>query len=47
MLRQVAQSGHKINEIDPDKAFTDVRLTRLRDGEVLIQVGSPPGLRNW
>lgn len=43
VLRRVAQSGHKINEINPDAAFTDVALTTLRAGDVLLEIGAPPG----
>ncbi len=43
ILARVAQSGHKITEIDPEKAFTDVRLSKLKDGETLIETGAPPG----
>ncbi|MEM7116266.1 MAG: hypothetical protein AAF614_27765 [Chloroflexota bacterium] len=43
ILIRVAQSGHKVNEIDPEIAFTDVALTTLREGDVLLEVGAPPG----
>jgi hypothetical protein len=43
VLVRVAQSGHKIHNIDPERAFTDVRLTSLREGEILILAGAPPG----
>ena len=43
LLMRVAESGHKMRNLDPDKAFTDVRLTRLKEGETLINAGAPPG----
>ncbi len=43
VLVHVGQSGHKIKEIDPDKAFTDVRMADLKEGDILIKVGAPPG----
>ncbi|MGJ5633192.1 hypothetical protein [Nostoc sp. CALU 1950] len=43
ILLRVSQSGHKIHNIDPHKAFTDVYLSSLEAGETLIQAGSPPG----
>lgn len=43
VLLRISQSGHKTQKIDPDKAFIDVRLTRLKEGETLIRAGAPPG----
>ncbi|MEA5565365.1 hypothetical protein [Anabaena sp. UHCC 0399] len=43
ILLRVSQSGHKIQNIDPLKAFTDVYLSVLKEGETLIKAGSPPG----
>lgn len=42
-LLRIAQSGHKVAEIDPDKAFRNVRVTHLKEGEVLINADSPHG----
>jgi len=39
----VAQTGHKTQRIDPEIAFTDVRLIELHQGEVLLEAGAPPG----
>ena len=43
VLARVAQSGHKVRSMDPARAFTDVRLTKLKGGETLIHAGAPPG----
>jgi hypothetical protein len=43
VIAQVAQSGHKTERIDPELAFTDVRLIGLHQGEVLLHAGAPPG----
>jgi hypothetical protein len=43
ILLRVAQSGHKTRNLNPDKTFTDVRLTTLKEGETLITAGAPPG----
>lgn len=42
-LQKIAQSGHKIDDIDPDTAFRNVRVTHLSEGDVLIQADSPHG----
>lgn len=41
-LARLAQSGHQTQQIDSERAFTDVRLGRLRQGETLLQAGAPP-----
>ena len=43
ILLKISQSGHKTHKIDPNKAFSDVRLTELKEGEILIRAGAPPG----
>ncbi len=43
IITQIAQSGHKTQRIDPEIAFTDVRMLELHQGEILLEVGSPPG----
>ncbi|MCB0191885.1 MAG: hypothetical protein KDJ65_08075 [Anaerolineae bacterium] len=43
MLVRLAQSGHKIMNVDPETAFTDVRLTTLKKDQTLITAGAPPG----
>jgi len=43
VLLRIAQSGHKVTNIDPEYAFTDVRLTTLKKDQTLITAGSPPG----
>lgn len=43
VLRKIAESGHKIERIDPAQAFEDVRLISAESGEILIEAGSPPG----
>lgn len=42
-LNRIAESGHKIDKMDPDKAFEGVREIEIHAGEVLIEAGSPPG----
>lgn len=42
-LDKVAASGHKIGDMDPDKAFEGVREIEIKAGHVLIEAGSPPG----
>jgi len=42
-LERIARSGHKIGEMDPDKAFAGVREIEIQAGEMLIEAGSPPG----
>jgi hypothetical protein len=42
-LHRLAQSGHKIANVDPEKAFSDVRLTTLKKDQTLITAGAPPG----
>ncbi len=41
-LLRLAQSGHQTGQIDPEAAFGDVRLGRLREGETLLAAGAPP-----
>lgn len=43
VLRNIARSGHKVEGIDQDQAFENVRLISVEAGEVLIEAGSPPG----
>jgi GAF domain-containing protein/CRP-like cAMP-binding protein len=43
VIDRVAQTGHKIRRIDPELAFTDVRQVELRQGEILLEAGAPPG----
>ncbi|MCB0164926.1 MAG: hypothetical protein KDI79_11910 [Anaerolineae bacterium] len=43
VLMRLAQSGHKIINLNPDKAFSDVRLTTLKKDQTLITAGAPPG----
>ncbi|MCB0225989.1 MAG: hypothetical protein KDI02_20040 [Anaerolineae bacterium] len=43
VLVRLAQSGHKTINLDPDLAFTDVRLTTLKKDQTLITAGAPPG----
>ncbi len=42
-LVRIAQSGHQTELIDPQAAFTDVRICVLREGETLMNAGAPPG----
>jgi len=42
-LDRVAGSGHKIDEMDVEKAFEGVREIEIQAGDVLIEAGSPPG----
>ncbi|NTU83821.1 MAG: hypothetical protein HGA45_31350 [Chloroflexales bacterium] len=41
-LARLAQSGHQTEQIDVERAFTDVRVGRLREGETLLAAGAPP-----
>jgi hypothetical protein len=43
VLERISQSGHKTQDIDPVIGFKDVRVVKLRAGEVLIESGSPAG----
>jgi hypothetical protein len=43
VLERISQSGHKTHDIDPVNGFKDVRVIKLRPGEVLIEAGSPAG----
>ena len=43
ILLRVSQAGHKTQKIDPEKAFTDVRLAHFKERETLIHAGAPPG----
>lgn len=42
-LQRISRSGHKVDGIDPEMAFRNVRVTRVSEGEVLIQADSPHG----
>lgn len=42
-LERIAESGHKIGDMDPEKAFEGVREIEIEAGDALIQAGSPPG----
>jgi hypothetical protein len=42
-ILRIAQAGHPTARIKVNEAFTDVRLTKLKAGEVLVFAGSPPG----
>jgi hypothetical protein len=43
VLERISQSGHKTQDMDPVNGFKDVRLIRLKAGQVLIEAGSPSG----
>lgn len=43
VLEEVAQYGHRTDQIDPVQAFTHVRRIHLGAGETLIRAGSPAG----
>ena len=43
IIAQMAQQGKKMRKFDAQAAFADVRLIALREGEVLLEIGSPPG----
>jgi len=43
ILFRIAQSGHQTELIDPQAAFADVRVATLREGEILMEAGAPPG----
>ena len=43
LLKEVAQFGHRTEDIDPVQGFADVRRIHLRAGETLIEAGSPAG----
>lgn len=40
MLEHISQSGHKISEMSPQKAFTHVKCSTVKAGEMLIQAGT-------
>ncbi len=42
-LERIAASGHRIDDMDPDKAFEGVREIEIQTGDVLIEAESPPG----
>lgn len=42
-LTRIAQAGHRTTLVDLKVAFIDVRLTSVREGEVLLSAGDPPG----
>jgi len=41
-LEQLARHGTRVEGIDIEAAFADVRRVRVRSGEVLASIGSPP-----
>jgi hypothetical protein len=43
VIQHVARSGYKTQRIDPELAFTDVRVIELQHGDVLLHAGAPPG----
>ena len=43
VLRKIAGSGHKVDQMDSTQAFENVRLISVGVGEVLIEAESPPG----
>ncbi len=40
LLDRIAKTGHKVDAIDPEQAFAEVRLVQVEVGEVLIEQGS-------
>lgn len=54
LLGKVGDSGHRVEEIDPEQAFDDVKKVHLLPGQLLLEAGAPaafvyiplePGLR--
>lgn len=43
LLDRLVKTGHKVDHIDLDRAFAEVRLISLKAGEVLIEQGVPSG----
>jgi len=41
-LLRIARSGHPVKNIDAQKAFQDVRIATVMEGQVLVQAGAPP-----
>jgi hypothetical protein len=41
LLGRIKRSGHRVDGIDPEKAFEDVRMVELHTGEVLLEAGAP------
>lgn len=39
LLARIGQSGHRVDEIDPQAAFEHVRLTTVEAGQILIEAG--------
>jgi CRP-like cAMP-binding protein len=42
-LERIAKSGHRTEEVDPVGGFRDVKLVRVKAGEVLIEAGARSG----
>lgn len=40
-IRRLEGAGHRIDGINPETAFQDVRLVHLRPGEILLEAGAP------
>lgn len=41
LLHALAVSGQNLQDFEPEKAFQHVRLVQIRDGDTLIEAGSP------
>lgn len=41
LLDRIAKTGHKVDQIDPEKAFSEVRVVRVEAGEVLMEHSTP------
>jgi CRP-like cAMP-binding protein len=41
ILAEIAKSGQKVDHLDMDQAFQEVRIIQIRSGEVLMENGSP------
>jgi hypothetical protein len=41
LLNRIAQTGHKVDQMDLENAFNEVKVIRTKTGEVLIENGSP------
>ncbi len=42
LLVRIAQAGYKVQNVDVEKAFSDVRLATLQQGETLVAAGASP-----
>lgn len=40
VLQKISRSGHKIEKMDPERAFTNVKVIELKPGDKLIEAGS-------